>query len=243
MILTGPKQGLALLDAMHVEIDLKIKGRHGQDRELSKGVLFIKGTVHRSLKECKLETNSLSTRLNTVDVTYAVAPIVVEATVAVEVIEGNFDGRITAHTSSVRKSLVLYDSKVPGDGHRLCLGPRPTWCGSQESMVLWFNLVTAISYVVARIMDVAGCLAGFLRLAMGNPILIGSKQGNRAIQLKRPVVSVFVKDWLIIVAKTGDGKSVHRIGFSPKKKGREEAVITVGVTKMRVKVAWPIMDP
>ena len=40
LILTGPKQGLALLDAMHVEIDLKIKGRHGQDRELSKGVLF-----------------------------------------------------------------------------------------------------------------------------------------------------------------------------------------------------------
>jgi len=56
-------------------------------------------------------------------------------------------------------------------------------------------------------------------------------------------VSVFVKDWLIIVAKTGDGKSVRMIGFSPKKKGREEAVFTVGVTKMRVKVAWSIMDP
>ena len=109
------------------------------------------------------------------DVTYAVAPIVVEATVAVEVIEGNFDGRITAHTSSVRKSLVLYDSKVPGDGHRPCSGPwsAAVRCGRQtaamgpwylESMVLWFNLVTVISYVVARIMDVAGCLAGFLRL-------------------------------------------------------------------------------
>jgi len=113
-----------------------------------------------------------------VDVTHAVAPIAVEATIAVEVIEGHFDGRITAHTSSIRKSLVLYDSKVPGDGHRLCLGPRPTRCGSQESMVLWFNLVTVISYVVARIMDVAGCLAGFLRLATRNPILIGSKQGH-----------------------------------------------------------------
>ena len=56
-------------------------------------------------------------------------------------------------------------------------------------------------------------------------------------------MSVFVKDWLIIVAKTGDGKSVRMIGFSPKKKGREEAVITVGVTKMCVKVAWSIMDP
>ena len=133
MILTGPKQGLALLDAMYVEIDLKIKGRHGQDRELSKGVLFIKGTVHRSLKECKLETNSLSTRLSTVDVTHAVAPIAVEATIAVEVIEGHFDGRITAHTSSIRKSLVLYDSKVPDYGHRPCLGPRPARCGSQES--------------------------------------------------------------------------------------------------------------
>lgn len=100
MILTGPKRGLALLDAMYVEIDLKIKGRrHGQDRELSKGVLFIKGTVHRSPKECKLESNSLSTRLSTVDVMYAVAPKAVEATVAVEVIEGNFDGKITAHTA------------------------------------------------------------------------------------------------------------------------------------------------
>ena len=56
-------------------------------------------------------------------------------------------------------------------------------------------------------------------------------------------MSVFVKDWLIIVAKTGDGKSIHMIGFSPKKKCREEAVIIVGVTKMRVKVAWSIMDP
>jgi hypothetical protein len=109
-------------------------------------------------------------------------------------------------------------------------------------MVIWFNLVTVISYVVARIVHVAGRLPGFLRLATRNPNLIGSKQGHRAIQLKRPVVSVFVKDWLIIVAKTGDGKSVRRIGFSPKKKGREEAVITVGVTKMRVKVAWSIIN-
>ena len=141
----------------------------GRTENSAKECCFIKGTVHRSLKECKLETNSLSTRLNTVDVTYAVAPIVVEATVEVEVIEGNFDGRITAHTSSVRKSLVLYDSKVPGDGHRHCSGPwsaavrygrqtaamRPWYL---ESMVLWFNLVTVISYVVARVMDDAGCL-------------------------------------------------------------------------------------
>lgn len=92
-------------------------------------------------------------------------------------------------------------------------------------------------------MDATRRLAGLLRLVTGNPILIGSKQGHRAIQLKRHVVSVFVKDWLIIVAKTGDGKSVCRIGFSPKKKGREEDVISVGVTKMLVKVAWSIMDP
>ncbi|XP_066363547.1 uncharacterized protein [Miscanthus floridulus] len=182
LILTGPKRGLALLDAMYVEIDLKIKGRHGQDRELSKGVLFIKGTVHRSLKKCELQSNSLSTRLSTVDVMYAVAPIAVEATIAVEVLEGHFDGKITAHTSSIKKSIVLYDSKVPGDGHGV-------------------------------------------------------------IQLKRPVVSVFVKDMLVIVAKTGDGESVRRIGFPPRMKGREEAVITVGVTMMRVKVSWSIMDP
>jgi hypothetical protein len=104
---------------MYIEIDLKIKGRHGQDRETQQRSVVYQGTVHRSLKECKLETNSLSTRLSTVDVTYAVAPIAVEATVAVEVTESHFNGRITAHTSSIRKSLVLYDSKVPGDGHGL----------------------------------------------------------------------------------------------------------------------------
>jgi hypothetical protein len=72
-----------------------------------------------------------------------------------------------------------------------------------------------------------------------------------------------VKDKLIIVAETSDGKfkqtidftpkingreedvitiGVTKIDFTPKINSREEEVITIGVTKMRVKVAWSIMD-
>ncbi|OEL24745.1 DNA (cytosine-5)-methyltransferase DRM2 [Dichanthelium oligosanthes] len=43
LILTGPKRGLALLGDNYVETDLKIKDHQGQDRELSKGILSIRG--------------------------------------------------------------------------------------------------------------------------------------------------------------------------------------------------------
>ncbi|CAN6337343.1 unnamed protein product [Urochloa humidicola] len=128
LILTGPKRGLAFLDDNFVEIDLKIKDRQGQDRELSKGVICIKCTGRPSEK-CKVESKSLATRLGTVDVMYAAVKGAVEATIAVEVLEGEFVGKITAHTTSMKKCLVLYDSKVAGavtgDGHRVMQLMRP----------------------------------------------------------------------------------------------------------------------
>ncbi|KAF8667113.1 hypothetical protein HU200_053297 [Digitaria exilis] len=182
LILTGPKRGLAVLDDNFVEIDLKIKGRRGQDRELSKGFIRIRGLPGRSLETCVVETKSLATRLSTVDVEYAVVKRAVEATIAVEVLEGDFVGTIIAHTTCVKTNLLLYHSEVAGDGHGV-------------------------------------------------------------IQVKRPAVSVFMKELLIIAAKTEDGKSIGRIAFTPKIKGRAEDVLNVGATKMRVKVAWSIMDP
>uniref|UniRef100_A0A0A9APL8 Uncharacterized protein n=1 Tax=Arundo donax TaxID=35708 RepID=A0A0A9APL8_ARUDO len=184
LILTGPKRGLMLLNDDYVETDLKIKDHGGQDRELSKGILTIRGVARRYLDECKVESESLATRLSTVDVMYAVVKHAVEGTIAIEVVEGNFSGEITAHTTSVKNSLVLYNSEVAG--------------GMND-------------------------------------------YGTRVIQLVRPVVSVYVMDMLIIVAKTGDGKS-STIRFTPSFNGGEEDFITVGATKMRVKVTWSIMD-
>ncbi|CAL5097440.1 unnamed protein product [Urochloa decumbens] len=125
LILTGPKRGLALLDDNFVEIDLKIKDRQGQDRELGEGVVRIRAKTVVSLEKCKFESKSLATRLSTVDVNYAVVKGAVEATIAFEVLEGDFVGKITAHTTGIKKSVVLYDSKVAGDGHGALQVMRP----------------------------------------------------------------------------------------------------------------------
>ncbi|XP_062180817.1 uncharacterized protein LOC133885166 isoform X2 [Phragmites australis] len=166
------------------KIDLKIKDHRGQDRELSKGILTIRGIAGRWLGKRVVESESLATRLSTVDVMYAVVKCAMEANIVIEVVRGDFDGKITAHTTNIQNSLVLYDSEVAG-------------------------AVTS--------------------------------DGNGVIQLMRPVVSVYVKDMLKIVAETGDGKSCT-IEFTPRVNYGEEDVITVGVTKMRVKVTWSIMD-
>ncbi|CAN6358222.1 unnamed protein product [Urochloa humidicola] len=62
------------------------------------------------------------------DVTYEVVKGAVEATVAVEVLEGDFAGKIIAYTMGVKKCLVLYNSKVAGDGHGVLQLMRPVVC-------------------------------------------------------------------------------------------------------------------
>ncbi|CAN6232022.1 unnamed protein product [Urochloa humidicola] len=184
LILTGPKRGLALINDIYVESDLKVKDHGGQDRQLSKGVLYINGIARRRLEKCEVESESLATRLSIVDLMYAVVKCAVEAAIAIEVRSGDFDGEITAYTTSIQNRIVLYDSKMAGD--MTC-------------------------------------------------------DGNGARQLMRPVVSVCLEDKLIIAAKTGDGKSVPDISFTPTKNGWDYGDITVGATEMLVKVTWSII--
>ncbi|XP_066364505.1 uncharacterized protein [Miscanthus floridulus] len=186
LILTGPKRGLALCGYMYVEIDLKIKDHLGQPREFSKGLLSISDPTDCASMVSMVETESLATRLSTMDVTCAVVNRAIEGFIAVEVLQGGFHGKITAYTTSVQDILVLYDSKEAD----------------------------------ATTVDDCGDI----------------------LQLMRPVVSVHVEDFLIIVFHTGDGKS-ESIQFTPMVNGRDEGQITVGATKMRVKLSWSIMDP
>ncbi|CAO2046137.1 unnamed protein product [Urochloa humidicola] len=184
LILTGPKRGLALINDIYVETDLKVKDHGGQDRQLSKGVLDINGIARRRLEKCEVESESLATRLSTVDLMYAVVKCAVEAAIAIEVRPGDFNGEITAYTTSIQNRLVLYDSKMSGD--MTC-------------------------------------------------------DGNGAIQLMRPVISVCLEDKLIIAANTRDGKSERDIRFSPMENGWNCGEISVGATEMRVKVTWSII--
>ncbi|KAJ1261193.1 hypothetical protein BS78_09G009100 [Paspalum vaginatum] len=113
LILTGAKRGLALISRTYVETNLVInKGDQGQDRELSKGIVDIPGTERRVLTKCELESCSLATRLSTVDVVYGVVKDAVEATISIQVLEGEFFGEITACATSINKRLVLHDSRL-----------------------------------------------------------------------------------------------------------------------------------
>jgi hypothetical protein len=51
-MLTDPKRGIAWINDVYVETDLKIKDHEGQDRELSKGLLNTKGKAGRNLDRC-----------------------------------------------------------------------------------------------------------------------------------------------------------------------------------------------
>lgn len=178
MILTGPKRGLLLLDANYVETDLMIKDHQGQDRELRKGVLTIRGIAGRSSEKCEVDTLSLATRLSTVKMA------ALEATVSLEVLEGEFCGIVTARTTSVINSLVLYDSQL------------------------------------------ADHMPG---------------NGRGAIKMMRPVISVFFKDTLIIIARVHGGKGVA-IKFTPRISKGDEVEFTLGTAKMRLRVDWSILD-
>jgi hypothetical protein len=129
-----------------------------------------------------VESKSLATRLSNVDVTYAVVPRAVEATIAIELVQGDFYGQITAHTTSVQNMILLYNTKV------------------------------------------AGCMS------------------NGVIGLTRPVMLVNVKEKLVIVAKADDGKNECKISFTPDLNCFDEDDITLGATKMHVKVTWSIVD-
>jgi hypothetical protein len=114
LVLTGPKRGLALIDYVYIESNLKIKDHQGEVRELSKGVLSI-GSRGGPLKKGNVGSKSLATRLSRLDVLYGFVKNAVEGTVAIEVMQGNFDGTIIAHTTTTTEDcLVLYDREMYG---------------------------------------------------------------------------------------------------------------------------------
>jgi hypothetical protein len=90
--LTGPKRGLALISNNYIETDLRIKDNQGEDRRLSKGYLTIRCASRRPLEKCVVESVSLATRLSTVEAMYGFLPYAVEGTIAIEVVQGYFDG-------------------------------------------------------------------------------------------------------------------------------------------------------
>ena len=179
-----------MLDDLFIEIDLKIKdvrqksAQRGRDRELSKGFVRIKGTG-RILEKSLVESKYLATRLSTVEVGCSVVKDGLESLVAIEVLRGEFSGKITACTVHVPHSLLLHDSKLRGKK-------------------------------------------------------IGGVKG--VIQLLQPVIAVGRGDMLIIVIQTSDGVSKRTVEFTRRIRSSEKDVITVGVTKMRVKVSWSVMD-
>jgi hypothetical protein len=77
------------------------------------------------------EIMSISTKLFCVlDVTFVVVKHAVKATIVIEVLEGQFVGKITACTTTIKNCLVLHDSKVAGlitcDGKRVVQMVWPT---------------------------------------------------------------------------------------------------------------------
>jgi hypothetical protein len=161
-----------------------IKDHQGKDRELSKGVLTISGIAGRSLEKCEVDRLSLATRLSTVKVAYAFVISAVEATISIEVEEGEFCGIVTAQTTSIKNRLVLYDSQL------------------------------------------ADHMPG---------------NGRGAIQMMRPVISVYVEDTLIIIARVHGGKGVA-LKITPRISKGDEVEFTLGTAKMRLRVAWSILD-
>ena len=180
-----------LLDDVFIEIDLKIRDVQQEgldqvtDRELSKGFVTIKGLSRRILEKSLVESKSLATRLSTVEVGCSVVKDGLEALVAIEVLRGEFSGKITACTVHVPHSLLLHDSKLGGKK-------------------------------------------------------VGGVKG--VIQLLQPVITVGRGDKLIVVIQTSDGVSKRTVEFTRRIRSSDEDVITVGATKMRVKVSWSVMD-
>jgi hypothetical protein len=58
------------------------------------------------------ESYTIESMLSEVVVRCAVKKCAVEATIAIEVVQGRFCGEITACTTNIRDSHVLYDSKL-----------------------------------------------------------------------------------------------------------------------------------
>ncbi|KQK08036.1 hypothetical protein BRADI_2g39137v3 [Brachypodium distachyon] len=120
LILTGPKRGFMVCDAIFFEIDLKIKDVHGRkvkDERLSKGLIEVDGILRLSYSTTyEVETETLVSMRSILDLTYIFVRNAVEGTVEVRILEGpgDFHGKFFACGTSVPCSIMLHDSKVDG---------------------------------------------------------------------------------------------------------------------------------
>uniref|UniRef100_A0A0D9X439 DUF6598 domain-containing protein n=2 Tax=Leersia perrieri TaxID=77586 RepID=A0A0D9X439_9ORYZ len=91
LTLTGPKRGLASNGSMYIEFNLKIKGDVGADKDFSKGFLEHSAVAH----EKPLMTLELESFMSTVAFIYTPVPCAVQATLALNFLEGltNFTGK------------------------------------------------------------------------------------------------------------------------------------------------------
>ncbi|TVU18353.1 hypothetical protein EJB05_34444, partial [Eragrostis curvula] len=114
LILTGPKRGLALIDAIYIEVDLMIKGegKRKKDKQLSKGYLTLTGLARHFRDEMEVESYTIESMLSKVVVMCGVEKRAVEATIEIEVVQGKFYGEITACTTNIQDGIVLHDSKL-----------------------------------------------------------------------------------------------------------------------------------
>uniref|UniRef100_A0ACD5YXH7 Uncharacterized protein n=1 Tax=Avena sativa TaxID=4498 RepID=A0ACD5YXH7_AVESA len=97
LVLTGPGRGLVLVDFIYLEIDLKMK-KDGvyPDKQFSKGLITIDGRVLSREKDVVVTSETLDSFLSTLVVRFATVLKAVEATFEINLIEGSFDGKITA---------------------------------------------------------------------------------------------------------------------------------------------------
>ncbi|CAM0907086.1 unnamed protein product [Alopecurus aequalis] len=120
LILTGPKRGFMVCDAIFFEIDLKVKdvqGRKVKDERLSKGLMEVDAIMRLSFSPVhEVETETLVSMHGILDLSYTFIRKAVEGAVEVRILGGTagFHGKIYACTTSVPCDIVLHDSKVNG---------------------------------------------------------------------------------------------------------------------------------
>lgn len=113
LTLTGPKRGLATKGSMYFEFNLKIKGDGATDKDFSKGFIEHDAVAY----EKPLKTLELESFMSRVAFIYTPVPYAVQATLAVNFLEGlsNFTGTVSAWTTgNVENEIILYDSRVEG---------------------------------------------------------------------------------------------------------------------------------
>jgi hypothetical protein len=126
---------------------------HGEDRQLSIGLLDIDGRVAPGVPTSEVQRCTLESSLSTVEVRYALVKKATEATVEFQVLEGDFKGEITAHTTRIHDRMLLHDSRACGavnssDGSRIIqLLRRVVAVSVDEMLVLTIAPEAATTYV------------------------------------------------------------------------------------------------